>query len=285
MKIIHLSDTHVGHADNASRFAHVIEDIARLPSPENYLVVHTGDLIDCSAPTEMASGRRLLERLTENGFRVLLCPGNHDYGNALKVDKARAEIFRREFSTYIFGREIPTFPVLTRVGNCALIGLDSSVAEFGWLEKFMAEGHLGSAQLLRLNSLLDQLASETPRPLITLYLHHHPFIDGYAVRPDVDDAHFLKHMFAWYTRPFRRLKDAYSLLQCIRDRVDLLLFGHQHYGLDHRFEANRYGIGLALDASSTTCTEMDTDRMRYRIIDSTDLSCETRFVRYPPVIP
>jgi hypothetical protein len=116
---------------------------------------------------------------------------------------------------------------------------------------------------------------------VVLYLHHHPFFDAFAVRADVGDHGYLSHVFGWNTRRFRRLKDAYTLMQCIRDRVDVLLFGHQHYGLDYSAEGQRYGVRMALDASSSTCTQMDTDRMRYRIIDPATLSFETRFVDLP----
>jgi hypothetical protein len=52
-------------------------------------------------------------------------------------------------------------------------------------------------------------------------------------------------------------------MQCIRDRVDIPLFGHQHFELDYSAEGQRYGIPLTLDGSSSTATQMDTDRMRY----------------------
>jgi len=38
---------------------------------------------------------------------------------------------------------------------------------------------------------------------------------------------------------------------------------------------------LALDASSTTCTQMDTDRMRYRVIDLDAGTYVTRQVALP----
>ena len=53
------------------------------------------------------------------------------------------------------------------------------------------------------------------------------------------DKHYLAHLLGWNTRRLRRLKDAYTLMQCMRDRVDVLLFGHQHYGLDYSNEGRR----------------------------------------------
>ena len=167
--------------------------------------------------------------------------------------------------------------MLTLTADCALIGLDSNAAEMGWWDRWMAEGNLGDAQINALNTLLDK--PEVRARKVVVYLHHHPFFDAFAVNADVGDGKYLSHLFGWHTRRFRRLKDAYTLMQCVRDRVDILLFGHQHFGLDYSAEGQRYGIALALDGSSSTAYQMDTDRMRYRVIDTATGRFETRFVR------
>lgn len=279
MKIIHLSDTHVGHGECSARFERIVADIRTLEDPDRHVVVHTGDLIDRATPAQRQLGRDLLDRLRDGGFRVLLCPGNHDYGDAARVLREGARAYREALAPYLFGDQPAAFPVLTRIGDHAFIGLDSSEAELGFIQGLFAEGQIGQAQLARLSDMLDRLATETPRPRLVVYLHHHPFINGYAVRPDTGDGHLLGHFLAAATRPFRRLKDAWSLLQCLRDRVDLVLFGHQHFGLDHRAEATRYGIPMAFDASSTTGANTSSDRMRYRIIDTESGAVAIRMVR------
>jgi 3',5'-cyclic AMP phosphodiesterase CpdA len=105
MKLIHLSDTHIGHGDNARRLQSLLDDIATLGDPADYLIVHTGDLNDSSNPDTMQQSRALLDPLAEKGWRILLVPGNHDCGDALHVDSARAALFRDHFSSYIFGRQ------------------------------------------------------------------------------------------------------------------------------------------------------------------------------------
>jgi hypothetical protein len=52
--------------------------------------------------------------------------------------------------------------------------------------------------------------------------------------------------------------------------------------LDYSAEGQRYGIPLALDGSSSTAAQMDTDRMRYRVIDLASGTYETRFVGLVP---
>jgi 3',5'-cyclic AMP phosphodiesterase CpdA len=279
MKIIHLSDTHVGRADNALRLARVLQDIASLGPPQAHVVVHTGDLNDRATPQAMQEGKALLDRLAAGGWRVLLSPGNHDYGDSLHVDPDCAQAFQQCYAPYVFADQPAQFPVLHLAADWALIGLDSNAAELGLLERWFAQGSLGAAQIERLGALLDTPVVRQRRTLV--YLHHHPFLDAFTVHADVGDRSYLSYALGWNTRRFRRLKDAYSLIQCIRDRVDVLLFGHQHYGLDYSGESRRYGIPLALDASSTTCTQMDTDRMRYRVIDLDAGTYVTRQVALP----
>ncbi|NVO06696.1 MAG: metallophosphoesterase, partial [Rhodoferax sp.] len=223
MKIIHLSDTHVGRDNNARRLQCLLDDIARLGAPQDFLILHTGDLNDRGSLDAMQQSRAILDPLQEQGWRILLCPGNHDCGDALHVDPQCAAQFRDHFASYLFGKQAKQYPVLTLTDDCALIGLDSNAGEMGWWERWAAEGNLGEAQIAALNTLLDR--PEVQQRKVLVYLHHHPFFDAFAVRADIGDKGYLAHLFGWNTRRFRRLKDAYSLMQCLRDRIDILLFG------------------------------------------------------------
>jgi len=279
MKIIHLSDTHVGRDSNAWRLQLLLDDIASLGDPADYLILHTGDLNDQGSLQQMQQSRAMLDPMVAKGWRILLCPGNHDCGDTWHVDPQWAVHFRDHFSSFIFGKAPKQYPVLTLLPGCALIGLDSNQAEMSLWQRWFAQGHLGQEQITALNTLLDQ--PELRQRKVVVYLHHHPFLDAFAVRPGLVDGNFFAHLLGWNTRRFRRLKDAYSLMQTLRDRADVLLFGHQHYGLDYSAEGQHYGIALALDGSSSTATQMDTDRMRYRVIDCARGTYETRFVALP----
>ncbi|MEK6743318.1 MAG: metallophosphoesterase [Nitrospirota bacterium] len=280
MKIIHLSDTHIGTGANAARSELVVDDLIRHPPDElsRCAVVHTGDLIDAATPKNRQIAKSMLDRLNKAGYRVLVCPGNHDYGDAYEVNNEAARVFKEEFAPYLFHGQPHEFPVLHHMNDdTALIGLDSNAAELRFLQGFFAEGHLGAPQLDRLNRLLD--ADALAGKKIVLYLHHHPFYYGYSVMPDVGDGHPLKHLVARLTRPFRRMKDAYSLCQIIRDRVQVVLFGHKHEGLDCSGESGKYGIRLALDGNSTTDTDNGHDRLRYRVIDLAAMTHTVRMIR------
>ncbi len=278
MKLIHISDTHIGCDDNTLRFERVVDDLLANPpdAPENCVIVHTGDLIDSATDISRQAGRLLLDRLASR-YRVLLCPGNHDYGDASSVDKESALVFQRTFGDYIFQDQPSDFPVVTRMGNYVFIGLDSNAEEMSFWERWFAEGHLGRKQLSALNELLD--GPELAGKLIVVYLHHHPFTFGYSVMPDVGDRNPLNYLYVQLTRPFLRLKDAFSLCQVLRDRAQVLLFGHMHFGLDCSGEGRKYGMKLAFDGGSTTCTDDDMDRMRYRVIDLADLTQATRMLK------
>jgi 3',5'-cyclic AMP phosphodiesterase CpdA len=279
MKFIHLSDTHIGTGDNALRFERVVDELLANPpdAPENCLIVHTGDLIDSATDSNRRAARILLDRLATR-YRVLLCPGNHDYGNATSIDEEDAEAFQRAFGDYIFQGQSPEFPVLSQVGrDQVFIGLDSNAEELNFWERWFAEGHLGKTQLDKLSRMLDSPAVAGKQ--VTLYLHHHPFSFGYSVMPDVGDRNPLSYLYVQLSRPFLRLKDAYSLCRVVRDRAQILLFGHMHFGLDCSGDGRKYGIKLALDGSSTTCTGVDADRMRYRVVDLSDLSQSVRMLR------
>lgn len=277
MKIIHLSDTHIGHQDNFERFSALIDDIIAHPPalPGQCCVVHTGDLIDRADPALQRQGRGLLERLRDAGFAVFLCPGNHDYGNAMGISSQAAASFREAFSSYMFAGQAADFPVAHRLdAKTVLILLDSNAAELGFYSGLFAEGHLGQEQLTRLNQMLDEPDFASGK--IILALHHHPFSDAEAARPDSGDGHLLHHLVVNLTRSFRRLKDAYSLCEILRSRVDCLLFGHRHFGLNCSSQSQFYDIPCALDAGSSTGTDNLADRIRYRIVDTVTGNVDVR---------
>jgi len=260
------------------RLGMVVNDLLEHPpdAPENCLVIHTGDVIDSATDVHRLAGKTLLKRLGER-YRILLCPGNHDYGDAMSVNKEAAQKFREMFKDYIFQDKPSAFPVIHEVGDeYVFIGLDSNAAELSFYERWFAEGHLGKKQLAELNKILDR--PELQNKKIIVYLHHHPFSFDYSVMPDVGDRHLLFHLFARLTRPFRRLKDAYSFCQIVRDRTHMLLFGHMHFGLDCSGDSRRYGVPVALDGGSSTCTENEDDRIRYRIVDLRSMMYEIRTI-------
>jgi predicted phosphohydrolase len=280
MKIIHLSDTHIGHGDCDLQFRKIVDDLTlwRPCDPERHIVVHTGDLVDrASDSASLDRAHRLLSELRSFGYRILLCPGNHDYGNNLAMSTELAGQFQSRFREFIFPKGEAVFPTLHIAGDCAFIGLDSNHGELNWHDRLLAEGEFGREQLERLDELLTRQQELGRR--IVLYFHHHPFPYGFMVTPGLGEAGGLGHWIMLLTRSFRRLKDAFGFNQTVRDRARLLLFGHMHFGLDCRAESGKYGIPLAFDGSSSTGKDMPGKSLRYRIVDLDTLSAETRFLQ------
>ncbi len=243
-KIIHLSDLHIGYWRCGSRASIVIEKIIKDEDPEKSVIIITGDIVEQGRRDKnLAAASKLVKKLEDAGFTVLICPGNHDYGTGLINSGKNAENFRK-----LFLPRIKEFPQIDIINDAAFIGLDSNAGELHWYDRFFADGELGAAQLARLDRTLAD--PEIKNKTKVVYLHHHPF-------------NYL---------PFHHLKDKKKLKKVVENRVDLLLFGHLHFG---RCYNQTWGIKLALDGGSSTgkrAARVLGINIKHRVIDLPDLS-------------
>lgn len=225
-KIVHLSDTHIGYEDLEDHVLILVDElIHQLVPASDYVVVHTGDLVDNAFEDgAYERGKFHLDRLRNAGFTVLQVPGNHDYGNG---SLGSAELVPK-FKSVFFGQENYEFPCKTIVDEIAFIGLDSMAQELHWYDALFAEGELGGKQLNRLDQLLcfdTEIANAKYR---VVYLHHHPF----------------------HPRPFHYLKDSEELKHVLQEHsIDALLFGHNHEGGEFH---GQWDIPRVYDAGSST---------------------------------
>lgn len=247
-KIIHLSDLHVGYKDLGRRFHCLAAEIEFLKEPaSDYVIVITGDLVE-SAHRDESFGevKAQIDRLSAVGFRVLVIPGNHDYGTGWLGDKKFIDRFKQVF----YANSGITYPKLDLLGGTAFIGLDTMAEELHWYDTLFAEGELGDPQLGRLAAILDSQAVRDADHRV-VYMHHHPF-----------DA-----------RPNHELKDARRLGEVLRGRgVSALLYGHNH---EARIANGKWDIRRCYDAG--TSTRKDDRPGPVRVID---LSREAR-LDYP----
>lgn len=225
-KIIHFSDLHVGHGDQVNVLRNMISRMIMQKTPaEKYVVVITGDVVENAfddGSYEMASSQ--LDRLTKEGFTVLVVPGNHDYGNGGFANKKFVDRFKKHF----FGSTEISYPKLDIVDNIAFLGLDSTAEEVGFFDRIGADGELGNDQLNRLKKILNSQKVQDCEYKV-VYLHHHPF----------DPRGFLHH-----------LKDTDELQDVLEGSgIDALLFGHNH---DGRVWNNCWGIKRVYDAGTST---------------------------------
>jgi 3',5'-cyclic AMP phosphodiesterase CpdA len=202
MKLIHLSDIHLGHADCAGKFRTIAEKIIETKQPvEEYIIVITGDIVDNAHHEEYINeALDIIRLLKDKGYRLLLIPGNHDYGTGVLGDKK----FVKSFKVNFFGTDDISYPKLDIIDDVAFIGLDSTAEELHWLDRILSEGELGRKQRSRLKKMLKQPDVATRKKVV--YLHHHPF--DYKIG--------------------MQLKDRDKLQKIIEGKIDLLLFGHYH---------------------------------------------------------
>jgi 3',5'-cyclic AMP phosphodiesterase CpdA len=227
-KIIHLSDTHVGYEDLATRLSDLVTRMIFHKTPaENYVVIVTGDIVeDATRKENYEEAIAHINRLKHAGFDVLVVPGNHDYGTG-SLGYAK---YIKKFKQHFFGESATSYPKLDVINNIAFIGLDSMAEELHWYDRLFAEGELGKEQLKR---LADMLTSEPVKNshYTVVYLHHHPF-------------------HPWR---FHQLKDSEALKEILEGHnIDVLLFGHNHEG---RVWNGGWGIKRAYDGGTSTHKE------------------------------
>jgi 3',5'-cyclic AMP phosphodiesterase CpdA len=193
---------HVGHEECGARFGALIDNITFLKQPaNNYIVLITGDIVENANHaeyTEEAVGG--IEQLKERGYKVLVVPGNHDYGTGTLGNKKFVDLFKEK---YFNSREI-SYPKLDIINEIAFIGLDSTAGELHWRDRFLSEGELGKGQLLLLEKMLIEPGVISRKKVV--YLHHHPFDFKLGMQ----------------------LKDSNDLRKIIENKIDMLLFGHYH---------------------------------------------------------
>ncbi len=201
-KIIHLSDLHIGHEDCGDNFQTIIDNITFLKQPaKNYIIVITGDIVDNANRSEQADKAvKEIELLKESGYRVLVVPGNHDYGTGSMGNKKYVSIFKKKF----YGTGNISYPKLDIIDKMAFIGLDSTAEELHWHDSILSEGELGEAQLKRLKKMLKDPQVECRKKIV--YMHHHPFDFKFGMQ----------------------LRDREELKKIVGGKIDMLLFGHYH---------------------------------------------------------
>jgi predicted MPP superfamily phosphohydrolase len=243
-QIIHLSDLHVGYKQCGPKAATIVENIVKHENPSDSIIIITGDIVEqAKRENDLAAALKLIEKLKTHSFRVLLCPGNHDYGTGLVNYSKYAENFAK-----VFLPQVKTFPQLDIINDVAFIGLDSNAEEIHWYDLFFADGELGAAQLAKLAEMLN--SAEVKDKTKVVYLHHHPL----------------------NSLPFYRLKDNKKLKEIIANKIDILLCGHLHLGNSYN---NAWGIKLVLEGGSSTGKRMSKvfgQRIKHRLINPTDFS-------------
>ncbi len=186
-----------------------------------YLIA-AGDIADDGKVSQFRNG---LTALTPFARKVLLTPGNHDYGktglaynskSAKNFDAILTASLHAKRNSSFFAKTEPVLKIITdSAGNekVLTIGLNSNLKTNTY--KDLACGEIGNSQLTALKKILAKKAYRDLPKL--LYLHHHPFL-----RYDLEDIGL-------------KLYDSELLMAVVSGKVDALIFGHKH--LRQRFQS------------------------------------------------
>ena len=267
MKIIHLSDPHIGHGGKAEKAKALLDIIAEKYKDENPrpVIIVTGDIVHDGAIENYHTAQSIFQNYWDD-YIFLCCPGNHDFrstGLMSIPDPSRLQLFKECFKQDVI------FPTEKIIGDCHFIGINSMEGELHALDLAGADGKVGDDQLNALNAKIETIRQENPNDKIIVYLHHHPF----------------------YYHYFKRLKDADDLKEVLREREDedgrkikkanILLFGHKHDEKRFNSKEKKYGIDLILASKQNNEIEIGIETgtknkpvYRFFEIDTVDFSAK-----------
>ncbi len=214
-KFIQLSDLHIRSKKSAHEniaLDRIVRGLLEKHSNQPPVVILTGDIVNDGKKSQYKRVIELLKPLVDAGFKLLACPGNHDYGPGGNIYTEKAQ---HNFQKFILRdllnhskADVPTnimeklYPLVYETSDAVFVGLDSVEA----LENsplHFAAGKVGSEQLSTLKKDLNSIAPDKAR---IVYFHHHPF----------------------YRATGLQMTDAQEVLQAMEGKVDMLCFGHKH---------------------------------------------------------
>lgn len=236
MKIIHLSDIHIGKSSNDERFESIVKWILQKKTTHrSKIAVITGDIVDDGALWQYKEAKRQIDILRNGGFSVLCVPGNHDYGtNGIIENNECIGYFRK----YISGDV--DYPHCEIINGHAFILLDSMLEEMQETELWGAQGKLGKNQLRNLDKLLNDLEDESSETKVIIAMHHHPFYYRYFLKLRDDEL---------FKKVITREESGTSRANCV-------MFGHKHVAKRFNDESDskekKYGIDIIFASGSST---------------------------------
>ncbi|MCW5199998.1 metallophosphoesterase [Desulfobulbus sp. F1] len=252
MRIIHLSDIHVGKGIGdmyEDRFTAIVDwIISNQHLHGTTSVILTGDVVNSGYKREYQRAKIQVDRLRAGGMRVFPCPGNHDYGSG-GVFENRQCIDR--FKGYIADNVHLTYPYCDPNTTYPIVLLDSMLAEMQTRHAWGAQGEIGAAQLKTLEDILYHLDSTGKRAIVAL--HHHPFFynDLLSLRDDQAFKDIIK----------RKGSSGASRVKCV-------LFGHEHVEKRLVDKEVAYGIDVIFASGATTEPRPDyADKLVVPVID------------------
>jgi len=220
IKFIHLSDLHISKRmskDNNVYCKRIVKFLCERYKTKKPYVLITGDITDDGRKSQYKNVVKVLSPLKNAGFKMLACPGNHDYGTWGVIYKKKSqEYFKRYILCQLLGypdnislREDENcfYPHVTQTKDkkAVFIGVDSVLGNLNDELVHLASGEVGRRQRAKLiDILLDDTYKDKQK---VVYFHHHLF--DLSRVTEMDDA---KKVFA-----------------ILNSRSDVVCFGHDHH--------------------------------------------------------
>lgn len=190
-RILHISDLHFGPP-----FVPAVAEVLlkSIPSLNVDAIVVSGDLTQRAKRYQFEEARQFFDRLPK--IPMLVIPGNHDV--------ALWRIFERLFKPHALYCKIitPDLNPVLRVGNVALVGLDSTAPR-----RSISNGRLTPRQLQH----CEEIFATVPDDMVRVVVAHHQFAPGHD--PVFDIA----------------MPKARRAIDCfVEQGVEMILGGHLH---------------------------------------------------------
>jgi len=265
IKIIHLSDLHIKKSENGIpeenyNFNHICDEIIlKYKNTKNKpLIVITGDIVNSGSLNYFQNAEKYLKKLERTGFTIWPIPGNHDFRIWGWIKNTNSHKYFKEYiltKSALANVKKMSYPqIYSPAKGIYMIGLNSSNSIANIF--MIARGYLAIFQRMSLSKQLKQIHLDDPKPFIIVFLHHHPFIFP-------DDR---KHIFAFLWEFFaHRLLADFALRRILKNKVNIILFGHDHFHLDFSktIIAKKFKVEHLLSCTQSTlinpCYDMNYD--------------------------
>jgi 3',5'-cyclic AMP phosphodiesterase CpdA len=251
-KIIHITDLHVGVPSCSAAIEDVVARIVGQCDPAEHVVVVTGDMVDNAKKTDAvaAAWGTTLAPLRNNGFVLVVTPGNHDFGGGAAIYPEYAEAFYQ----IVGPKEWPDL-IVVRDGGITFIGIDSQTERMRWSFGLPEEdGSIHSDELVESDGLVGWVSKAQRMAL--------PGIIGKA-RASGDKVVVHLHHDPLSNRISMGLGNRQMVQPILAGHIDGLLCGHTHQWLSH---AGEWRIPHFYNGGSTGGKDL-ADPSPVRIID------------------
>lgn len=210
LNLIHISDLHFHKAGDPGNLI-ITDRLGKIKEeyPDHYIII-SGDITDDGKVDQYENAQYWLKYFFDEE-KLFIIPGNHDYG---MMGLAYSQECSKRFDKYFGGKHSfnPKKRAAVRyIENVMLIGLNTCNETVNIFD--FACGSVGDEQLQHLSRIVNNPENKAFKKV--LVFHHHLFV---------------------HTDPFVRLTDADRLVDIIRNKIDVVCFGHQHESASWKFK-------------------------------------------------